>query len=558
MAAHTFIEIPRTMSSAANPHAPSILTTLPGEIRNQIYGYLFKRDGPVLLHDGRACLRDLRQKLVCIVNDRASTAERHIEEEDFRHRLNGCAGILLSCRQVYHEAVGILYGDNTFLFSRALHNQLASACTWLTSIGSHYQLLSRVRVDADELAYYSPRKFNLLPLLKLIWSHPHAKCDIAFALSGWPLPNGKLFGYTSQPDPIPPMEFMNSVLCTLGTKDALNLKQYAKYSRLISAISIQSRSTSSSYGQIDFEDAENPRCFEVPEKFFDISDHGTEAQWTASQQLSLLSLPDEFLSAVNLYATASDTSVVFDLDTKRAQGYHVGLRGVNQLFRYDIDTVFTRVYDELVIRMSTQEATTDFNSFKALQELLDVETFMDLVNPDECSEQRCSNSMVLMFKLSTPRPTADLRININKLLHTFKGNLRDLVITVQESGTSMGHTKPILWHNLRCAVFLLLSDTLMQCPSKAGQLLPQIWINGEGTVVCATYPATAGREQLNIPCVYSHEDFTINKEQGHRKVKDAVEAITSPVRLIYKLATRMDTKTLAGFWCHLGETFWED
>jgi hypothetical protein len=558
MATHTVIEIPKTMSGAADPHAPSILTTLPAEIRNQIYGHLFKRDGPVLLHDGRACLWELRQKLVSIANDSAGTAEQHIKEEDFRHCLNGCTGILLSCRQVYHEAVGILYGDNTFLFSRALRNQLASACTWLTSIGSHYQLLSRVRIDADDIAYYSPRKFNLLPLLKLLWSHPHTKCDIAFALSGWPLPKGNLFGYTSQPDPIPPMNFMNRVLCTLGTNDALNLKQYAKYSRLISAVSIQNRSIGGSYGRIDFEDFGIPRCFEVPEKFFDISDHGTEAQWRASQQLSLLSLPDEFLSAVNLYVTASDTRIVFDLDTKKAQGYHVGLGGVNQFFRYDIDTVFTRVYDEVVMRMSTREATTDFNSFKALQEMLDVETFMDLINPDECSEQRCSNIMVLMFKLPTPKPTADLRININKLLHMFKGNLRDLVITVQESGTSMGRTKPILWHNLRCAVFLLLSDTLIQCPSEAGQPLPQIWIDGEGTVVCATYPATVGREELNIPCVYRHEGFTINKEQGYRKVKDVVEYFASDPRLGYEFTTRMDTRTLAGFWRHLGETFWED
>jgi hypothetical protein len=55
--------IPKTTSGPANPNQPSFLMTLPPEIRNRIYELLFKRDEPVLLHDGEAYRGSLREKL---------------------------------------------------------------------------------------------------------------------------------------------------------------------------------------------------------------------------------------------------------------------------------------------------------------------------------------------------------------------------------------------------------------------------------------------------------------------------------------------------------------
>jgi hypothetical protein len=45
------MQIPKTVSSPADPDEPSLLTTLPPEIRNIVYEYLFQRDEPILIHN---------------------------------------------------------------------------------------------------------------------------------------------------------------------------------------------------------------------------------------------------------------------------------------------------------------------------------------------------------------------------------------------------------------------------------------------------------------------------------------------------------------------------
>ena len=453
MATHTFIEIPKTTSGPADPRAPSILTTLPPEIRNRIYGYLFEEDGPIIFRDDHAHLDHAGSRL-------HGVAERHVEEENLRNGFGGGVRLLLSCRQIYHEAVGILYGENTFMFSRGLFSQMDYICTWLASIGSHYQLLSRVQIDADVFVAKRMAGYDLLPLLKLIWNHPQAKCGFAFVLSGNLSTeehgrNDKLYG------PIGPVDYLNNVLFALGTTDALKLRQYAKYSGLISSIMVWY--TASTYlGYVTYNDDDDRPCrFSHPVRHFELLSHGSKVQWNKLRHFGLLSLTDEFLSAINSYTRASDTDVVFDLNTKKVRGYHVGLGGVSNLLRFDIDRMTTRVYDNIVIRMSTLEATTDFDDFKALQKLLDVDNFRNLVNPYECREEHCSINIVLMFKLSTPEPIADLRININKLLHTFKRDHGGLNITIQKFDSSVNGTQSIEWHHVQKAVFLLLSDILV-------------------------------------------------------------------------------------------------
>lgn len=49
-----FIQIPKTMSSPADPNAPSFLTNLPPDIRNAVYEVIFKRDRPLLIHNPEA------------------------------------------------------------------------------------------------------------------------------------------------------------------------------------------------------------------------------------------------------------------------------------------------------------------------------------------------------------------------------------------------------------------------------------------------------------------------------------------------------------------------
>ena len=541
MATHTVIEIPKTTSGPADPRAPSILTTLPPEIRNRIYEYLFKRDGPIVLDDGQAHVELWARGHG--IHYTHGGVEQQVRDEDLCDVFEGCTDLLLSCRQVYYEAVGVLYGENTFFFSQFLERQMHFTWTWLSRIGTHYQLLSRVIMDADA----SYRRYNLLPLLKCIWNNPQAKCEFAFVRSGTSVCNGRNKSAELY-DPVTAADPMNNILFQLGTADVLNLRQYAKYSGLISSIIIWYHGHNHR-GYVEYNDSGILRSFPHPERGFDILDLGSKVQWKGPEQLSLLSMTDECLLAINTYAGTSDTNVVFDLDTNEAWGYRIGLSGVNNSLRAGIDRMHTRVYDEIVIQMSTQETTTNFNDFEALQKLLHVNNFEGLVNPFVRREEHCSVNMILIFKLSTPEPTADLRININKLLHIFKDDHGCLLITVQESNSSMNGTQSIRWHIIQRAVFLLLSDVLVQYPSEANQPLPQIWINGHGTALCATYPAMATSEEKSIPCSYAIYDPANVLDQYRRKTEYLDQSgIWGNLASSYDIYSYMNKDTLASMW----------
>jgi hypothetical protein len=552
MDTHTIIEILKTTSGAANPLAPSILTTIPPEIRNQIYDHLYKRDAPVLLLDGCAYGEGLRRRL----RNRELIREHHgiensIKDEDFHHGFGNCVGLLLSCRQVYHEAVGILYGQNIFLFAQFLSFQQGFAGKWLSSIGSHYKLLSRVHMEVDGFDDdgHSTEQ-QLLSLLKPIWKNPQAKCEIVFVLSERSLAERAHLG-TGRYDPVPWINLLNNVFFRLGIKDALNLRRCAKFSRLVHSITIEKSAGASSFGHVHFFNSDTPPLSNYITRSFDISGHGSELGWRESPHSTLLDLPIEFLSAINAYVRASDARIVFDLDNEQAQGFYVGLSGVNRFFEYHVDTDRVQLYNEIEIRMSTQKATTDFNSFAALQRWLNIGRFASLINSRTWRAQKCSVNMVLMFRLPTTKPIEDLRINIVRLLDKLNCDDVDSFVIVQESDRSKRDTKPIMWHHLRRAVFLVLSDVLELYPFTADWDLPQIWINGHGNVLCAKYPASSRYEQITVSGVYTHDNATINLEQAYRKIRSTKEALASNVLPYHKLRGPPGEGSLSRFWKRL-------
>ena len=178
------MEISRTASVPPNNDRPSFLT-LPAEIRNMIYGLLFERDGPVMIHNVRGYYAQKpvepkggSQSNINFDSDDDGEDEHggpseyeqyqvslqawlgmlEAEEEELRifdHGLSSAFGLLKSCRQIYHESAGVLYGHNTFTLSRVStrhdlsdfygsedheesYHQLRYAPKWLRSLGSQY------------------------------------------------------------------------------------------------------------------------------------------------------------------------------------------------------------------------------------------------------------------------------------------------------------------------------------------------------------------------------------------------------------------------------------
>jgi hypothetical protein len=108
--------------------------------------------------------------------------------QPFDHGFTDGFGLLGSCRQLYHEAADILYGNNAFIFSRTpsrhnvshmqdseddcVYHQMRYASTWLRSVGTQRQLLKNVAIDLSTICAFSaecePKLLEILPILKLI------------------------------------------------------------------------------------------------------------------------------------------------------------------------------------------------------------------------------------------------------------------------------------------------------------------------------------------------------------------------------------------------------
>jgi hypothetical protein len=118
------MQIPKRMSSPANPSKPWFLDR-PAEIRNAIYEFLFKREDPVLHHNAKAYhIEPPHDKYKQYHDYNLSELEGFDDEYEkeigqdqfFIHGFQLVTPFLLTCGQVYSEAVGYLYGGNSFVF----------------------------------------------------------------------------------------------------------------------------------------------------------------------------------------------------------------------------------------------------------------------------------------------------------------------------------------------------------------------------------------------------------------------------------------------------------
>lgn len=108
------IEIERSMSRPLESNAPSFLTTFPAEVRNALYQSLFERDPVVLMEPGSYCKRPSWDEKFGANSDNPPNEPPGYYSADKTgfiqtpHDLAPNIPFLLACRQVYHEAIGVL------------------------------------------------------------------------------------------------------------------------------------------------------------------------------------------------------------------------------------------------------------------------------------------------------------------------------------------------------------------------------------------------------------------------------------------------------------------
>jgi hypothetical protein len=124
------IAIPKTFSRPIDPNAPSLLTTVPGEIRNDIYRLLFVFHDTVEVADHGNYLS--ANRTACA-----------------RSQIASAIALLRSCRQIYHEAIGIVYYRNRFRVSAKYQGPQFEQ--WFATIGISIYLLRTVVIELTAL-----------------------------------------------------------------------------------------------------------------------------------------------------------------------------------------------------------------------------------------------------------------------------------------------------------------------------------------------------------------------------------------------------------------------
>ncbi|KAH7086613.1 hypothetical protein FB567DRAFT_75054 [Paraphoma chrysanthemicola] len=176
------VPIARGRSSPSSSDRQSFLTTFPPEIRNRIYESLFVYEYPVEVtsHDQncveKLCNSSGPSRLRHEANHKVQATKLHVQNT--RYNLACTMPFLRTCRQIYHEAVGVCYSQNSFTFYPVHHDGLKLSA-WVEAISTQLHMVKKVTIDLKALRtssrrYYWDRfcqaeKFDVLPVLRIIW-----------------------------------------------------------------------------------------------------------------------------------------------------------------------------------------------------------------------------------------------------------------------------------------------------------------------------------------------------------------------------------------------------
>jgi hypothetical protein len=260
------MRIPKGVSQPADQDCPSLLTTLPPEIRNEVYRWLLVREEPII-YDG--CRSD-REREPSFDRDYQfdryydydeMESSRELSQEELTilrqpsHDIGSCVPLLRSCRQIYFEAVGILYSANSFLISANpyQHNeqmtQIFTAAEFLMSLGSQLYLLKKLVIDITPLCpteagcvdgLYTDvavQRIDVLPLLRVLWSQPKVARIISLASTERNL-DRRVHPHFHQDDLVHNIQplFLDEIIRALGCDNTLGIMSYARFERLLSRV----------------------------------------------------------------------------------------------------------------------------------------------------------------------------------------------------------------------------------------------------------------------------------------------------------------------------------
>jgi hypothetical protein len=209
----------------------------------------------------------------------------------------------------------------------------------------------------------------------LIWEHPEAQCRITFGLTGRTLDHYLHSGLAdrdadSEDDAAQePVDF-TLLLEALGTRDSLDLKRHSIFLRSIYFFADERQ-----FLRLDHEHG-------LGQRDFDIFDEGSTLIWRPQEQTKLLmDLPQKVLKSICSHFTLVPEGIIVNLDTHTAHGLDLSSFRVFREFRpyHRTDEPARLPYGPLnaismhvplEVEMTSTTATTDFNGFSQLNDIM--------------------------------------------------------------------------------------------------------------------------------------------------------------------------------------------
>lgn len=142
----------------------------------------------------------------------------------------------------------------------------------------------------------------------------------------------------------------------------------------------------------------------------------------------------------------------------------------------------------------------------------------------------------------------DIRIDVSGLMRwvyvEIQGTHPDIRISLtypSGNGFALEVTSTAMEALLR-GVFFLLSDLIASWPDDVGKkvsnILPEIWINGKGAIIEATYPATHAHKSWSVAYKHSHLRKQELVQIGYRKAAAFPDELDPSARRIEDGVTR--------------------
>ncbi|KAF2820401.1 hypothetical protein CC86DRAFT_374560 [Ophiobolus disseminans] len=604
----TVIPIPKTMSSPADPDGPSFLTNLPPEMRNAVYEILFKRDGTVLIHNADIYYANSPNRSTFERGEkyRAERLDRFDELFDentggaveFAHCFESVLNLFLTCRQIYHESIGILYGENVFVFSRAQYPRgmdavdwevdnlkahpylpLNFAPKWFSGIGSHLSLLTKVSIDTDAICPTTygggGYRIDILPLALCLWRNPDLSRILQFAaterISTEPT-NAIVQTYAHSRHIINRAPLLHRMVDAIVMKDALGLKRYAKYSRILSSVY-----TTCWFDTLSITYRPTTKTNNIICRRYFVTEQGGELQFGEYQPdprvhrlLSVIRAAQARMLRILHFACFTTSGVVFDLDRRVVRGFDTRLFQIDSRirdqagisnFRWDKSERMKVPHTcSVTFNMSTSDAITNFGHFRALEDLVEVRVFHLLVGG---LENHPSTTIALNLNLSSATTLDKIRINVFGLLRFTLGddippqaNIRISLTYPQDTNIHEEYVN-IPLEDIQKKIFLLLSDFIEHWhndPWQQRNHAPDIWFNGQGEAINASYPATDTAPAVSVE--YKHSALTA-REIHYRGYQVPLIKHTRPNTWARFVASRSGGVVMS-YWKCLRNLHWGD